>query len=125
MTGPAWLGFLTAAGLGATARHLLDGWVQRRAGASFPWGTLAVNISGCLAAGVLAGLGMHHGLGGTARTVLGTGGLGAYTTFSTFTYDTVRLAGDGRLDLAVRNIAANMVVGLAAAAVGLAATSAL
>jgi CrcB protein len=119
----AWLAFLVAAGIGAPARYLLDGWVQDRTAGVFPWGTLTVNVTGSFTLGVLAGLGLYHGLDATVRTVLGTGALGAYTTFSAFTFETVRLAEEGALDQAVRNVAATFLVGLAAAAVGLAVTA--
>lgn len=125
MSGLAWLGFLAAAAVGAPARYLLDGWVQDRTNASFPWGTFAVNATGCLALGVVTGLGLYHGLGDTARTVIGTGGLGAYTTFSTLTYETVRLAEGGDVGGAVLNAAGSLAVGLIAAALGLALTAAL
>ena len=119
----AWAAFLVAAGIGAPGRYLVDGWIQDRTRGAFPWGTFTVNVTGCLALGVLAGLGLHHDLGSTARTVVGTGGLGAYTTFSTFTFETVRLAEEGAVDEAVRNVAATSVVGLAAASAGLALTA--
>jgi CrcB protein len=111
---------LVAAGIGAPARYLLDGWVQDHASGAFPWGTFTVNVTGCLILGALTGLGLYHGLGSTTRTVIGTGGLGAYTTFSTFTFETVRLAEEGALDEALRNAVASFVVGLAAASAGLA-----
>jgi CrcB protein len=123
VTVATWAAFLVAAGVGAPARYLLDGWVQDRTGGAFPWGTFTVNVTGCLALGVLTGLGLHHGLGATTRTVLGTGALGAYTTFSTFTFETVRLAEEGALDQAFRNVAAGFLVGLAAASAGLAVTA--
>lgn len=125
MSGLAWVAFLVAAGAGATGRHLLDGWVQDRTGGAFPWGTLAVNVTGCLALGVVTGWGLYHGLGTTTATVVGTAGLGAYTTFSTFTFETVRLAQEGEVDLAVRNALGSLAAGLAAAAVGLALAAAL
>ncbi len=125
MTALAWTAFLLAAGIGAPARYLLDGWVQDRTGGAFPWGTFTVNVSGCLLLGLLTGLGLYHGLDATARTVVGTGALGAYTTFSTFTFETVRLAEEGALDLALRNVAASLVAGLAAASVGLGLMSAI
>jgi len=121
----AWLGFLAAAAGGASARYLLDSWVARRTTGRFPWGTLAVNVSGCLLLGVLTGLGLHHGLGTMTQTVLGTGGLGAYTTFSTFSVDTVHLAEEGAVGRAVANVAASSLLGLAAATAGLALTAAL
>jgi CrcB protein len=125
VSAPAWVAFFAAAGVGAVARYVLDGRVQERTRGVFPWGTFAVNVTGCLVLGILTGMVLYHGLGGTARTVLGSGGLGAYTTFSTFTYETVRLAEDGALDVAARNVVASAVVGLAAAGGGVALTAAL
>ena len=125
MSTAAWIAFLVAAGIGAPARYLLDGWVQDHTGGAFPWGTFVVNISGCLVLGLLTGLALYHGLDATTKTVLGTGGLGAYTTFSTFTFETVRLAEEGALDDAALNIAANFVIGLAAALAGIGLMAAL
>lgn len=125
MTNAAWLAFLVAAALGAPARYLIDGLVQDRTDGAFPWGTFVVNVSGCLVVGAITGLGLYHGLGATTRTVVGTGGMGAYTTFSTFTFETVRLAEEGAISEALRNVAASFVVGLAAASAGLALTALL
>lgn len=118
MTAPVWLAFLVAAGVGAPARFLVDSWVQRRARRSFPWGTLTVNATGCLAGGVLLGLSIHHGLGSSLVTVLGVGALGAYTTFSTFTVDTVRLIEQGDVEAAFHNVAATALAGFSSAALG-------
>jgi CrcB protein len=130
MSNLAWLAFLLAAAVGAPARYLIDGLVQRRfcvassaddrTEGAFPWGTFVVNVSGCLVLGTISGLGLYHGLDSTTRIVLGTGGMGAYTTFSTFTFETVRLAEQGAVNLALRNVAASVVVGLVAASAGLA-----
>jgi len=120
VSGGAWIAFLAAAGAGAPARYLVDVHVQARLRSAFPWGTLVVNVTGCLLLGVLVGLGRYHGLGSTLRTVLGTGALGAYTTFSTVSADTVRLAEQGAVGLAVRNAVGSSAAGLAAAASGLA-----
>jgi CrcB protein len=130
MSNLGWLAFLVAAGIGAPARYLIDGFVSRRfcvassaddrTEGAFPWGTFVVNVSGCLILGTITGLGLYHDLGSTTRTVLGTGGMGAYTTFSTFTFETVRLAEEGAVDEALRNVAASVIVGLAAASAGLA-----
>jgi len=125
VTNAAWLAFLVAAALGAPARYLIDGLVQDRTDGAFPWGTFVVNVSGCLVVGAITGLGLYHGLGATTRTVVGTGGMGAYTTFSTFTFETVRLAEEGAISEALRNVAASFVVGLAAASAGLALTALL
>ena len=125
MTPGSWLAFVVAAGIGAPLRYVADSWIQDRVNGAFPWGTFAVNVSGCLALGVLTGLVLYHGLAPSLKTVLGTGGLGAYTTFSTFTFETVRLAEEGAVNEAVRNALASYVVGLAAAAAGLAISAAL
>ena len=118
MSGPVWAAFLAAAGLGAVARALLDGWVTGRTSGPFPWGTLVVNLSGSFVLGLIAGLTLYHGLSDGTRTVLGTGAMGAYTTFSTFTLETVRLAEDGAAGAAVRNVAISFLVGLGAASAG-------
>lgn len=120
MSGTAWIAFLVAAAIGAPARYLVDGLVQDRTRGAFPWGTFVVNLTGCFLLGVLTGLGLYHDLDPTVRVVVGTGGLGAYTTFSTFTFETVRLAEQGAVDAALRNAAGSLLAGLAAAGAGLA-----
>ncbi|HZX54756.1 MAG TPA: CrcB family protein [Ilumatobacteraceae bacterium] len=125
MTGTAWIAFVAAAAIGAPARYLVEGIVQQRARGRFPWGTLAVNVSGCFLLGVLTGLGLYHGLGATSRLVLGTGGLGAYTTFSTFTFQSVSLLEQRFTRPAAANVAGSFVLGLAAASAGLALTAVL
>ena len=135
MSGLAWLAFLIAAAIGAPARYVIDELVTSRSlrrktatgrtGGAFPWGTFVVNVSGSFVLGAITGLGLYHGLDSTAQTVLGTGGMGAYTTFSTFSYQSVRLAEEGAIDQALRNIAASFIVCLAAASTGLALTALL
>jgi CrcB protein len=125
MSALTWVAFLAAAGIGAPARYVIDGYVQQRARGVLPWGTLVVNVSGCLVLGVLTGMVLYHGTSGTVKTVLGSGCMGAYTTFSTFAYETVRLAEDGDVVQSMRNVAGNVVLGLAAAAAGLAIAAAL
>ena len=120
MTAGWWPAFLVAAAIGAPARYLLDGWVQERRGGDFPMGTLVVNLVGCLALGVVTGLGIHHGLAGEARAALGSGGLGAFTTFSAVSFETVRLVEVGDARAAARNVLAQGLGGLLAAAAGLA-----
>lgn len=120
MTPLAWALFGVAAAIGAPARYLIDGAVQDRTDGAFPWGTLVVNLTGCFALGLLTGFALYHQLDATVVRVVGTGGLGAYTTFSTFSVETVRLAEEGDAAVALWNVAANLVVGLGAASAGLA-----
>jgi CrcB protein len=89
----------------------------------FPWGTLVINVSGSFLLGLLAGLALFHGFPATARVILGTGLCGAYTTFSTFTYETVRLVEEGAVNEAVRSALGSLVLGAGAAAAGLAAAA--
>ena len=115
----AWLAFVVAAGVAAPLRYLVDGLVQDRAQGAYPWGTFVVNASGSLLLGVIAGLGLAHGLGETPRVVLGTGFCGAYTTFSTFTFETIRLLEEGDVKEAVRYATGTFVTCGAASAAGL------
>ena len=120
MSAAAWAGFVVAAAIGAPARYLVDGAVQDAIGGRFPWGTAVVNHTGSLLLGVLTGRGLYHAFPDELRFVLGTGFCGAYTTFSTFTFETVRLAEGGDPRAGGRNLAVNVLGGLAAAAAGLA-----
>jgi CrcB protein len=119
----AWPAFLAAGAGGAVARYLLDRAVADRTAGAFPWGTFVINVTGSLLLGVITGLALHHGLSRTTRIVLGTGFCGAYTTFSTFSFETVRLVEEGALAEAFRNTTGTLVAGAAAAALGLAATA--
>ena len=114
--------FVAAGGGGAVARFLLDRAVVDRTRGVFPWGTLVINVTGSLLLGLITGLALHHGLSKSAKIVLGTGFCGAYTTFSTFSFETVRLIEEGALTEAFRNVAATTVACGAAAALGLALT---
>ena len=120
MSPPAWLAFVGAAAVGAPLRYLVDGAIGERVEGAFPWGTLAVNASGSLVLGVLTGLALYHAFPATPKVILGTGFCGAYTTFSTFTYETVRLIEEGAVDEAFRNVAGTFFVCASAAALGLA-----
>jgi CrcB protein len=116
----AWLAFVAAAAVGAPLRYLVDGFVADRTEGVFPWGTLVINATGSLALGVLTGLALYHAFPKTPKVVLGTGFCGAYTTFSTFTFETVRLVEEGAVNEAVRNALGTLVVCAAAAAAGIA-----
>ena len=114
----AWLVFIAAGALGAPARYLVDGAIGDRTEGVFPWGTFVVNATGSFALGLLTGLALYHALPATPKLVLGTGFCGAYTTFSTFSFETVRLIEEGAVNEAVRNSLGTLVVGAAAAAAG-------
>lgn len=108
-----------AGAIGAPARFLLDAWVQHRTDRIFPWGTFVINTSGSLILGFVTGLVLYHGLPNTPRLLIGTGFCGAYTTFSTFTLESVRLAEDRAVPAAFGNVLGSMVAGLLGAALGL------
>lgn len=116
--------FLTGA-LGAVARYGLDGFVQSRTRGVFPWGTFVVNVSGSLLLGILAGWSLYHGLGNFPKVVLGMGFCGSFTTFSTFSYETIRLVEEGSVLQAGLNALGSVAAGLAAAALGIAVMAAL
>jgi CrcB protein len=103
-----------AGGLGAGTRYGLDLWVRPRTSSRLPWSTLLINVTGSFALGLLIGL---DGDGAWA-TILGTGFLGGYTTFSTTSVETVQLALAGRRTAAAVNALTMLVVGIAAAAAG-------
>lgn len=103
------------AAVGAPLRYLTDRAVQARHGTAFPWGTFAVNVAGSLLLGFLAGLPASA----PVAALFGTGFCGALTTYSTFSYETLRLAQSGDRFLALLNVAASLFAGLGAGAVGL------
>lgn len=109
-----------AAAAGAGCRYVLDIVIQRSHGSGLPWATFVINVSGSFALGLVTGLASHHGLGAHVTTVLGTGLLGGYTTWSTFTWETFALAEQGRRAAAAANVVGSLAVGLGAAALGLA-----
>jgi CrcB protein len=106
--------------LGAMSRYALDTWVTSTTHGRFPWGTLLVNVAGSFALGIVVELTTARLLAHPDwRIALGIGFLGAFTTFSTFTYDTVRLADDSAYALALLNVVSMTMLGLVAAAAGL------
>jgi CrcB protein len=104
------------AAVGAPLRYLTDRSVQSKHDSLFPWGTLAVNVTGCLVLGVLAGLGT--GLPSPLLALLGTGLCGALTTYSTFSFETMRLWEQRARFYAVANVAISLVAGLGAVLLG-------
>jgi CrcB protein len=112
--------------LGANARYLIGLWAVDRWGAIFPWGTLLINVSGSFVLGFYLTLVTERFTGkSTTRLFVATGFLGAYTTFSTFSYETVQLVQGGDTLPALAYVAASLVAGLIAVLAGAAAAHAL
>ncbi len=109
-----WIGL--GGGLGAILRYVVGGLVQQSTNsASFPYGTLAVNVAGCLLIGLLGQLGEARGLfTPEGRLLVFTGLLGGFTTFSSFGFETLELARAGLNIPALGNVAANVLLGLGA-----------
>ncbi|PZS05837.1 MAG: CrcB protein [Pseudonocardiales bacterium] len=108
------------AAIGAPLRHLVHRWIHRRYGGTQAWGTFVINVSGSFALGVVIGLALFHGLPQTPKLALGTGFCGAYTTFSTFTFETLQVGRDTSIRAAAANIVGSLTASLLAAAAGLA-----
>lgn len=104
----------------APARYLLDQFVQSRKERVLPWGTFTINLTGSFLLGLLVATAARHQVEGWLLAAAGTGFLGSYTTFSTFTWATLRFGEDGALLAATRNILASIVTGADAAGAGLA-----
>jgi CrcB protein len=110
--------------IGAPLRYITDRAVQRRHDSVFPWGTLAVNVAGSLVLGFVAGA-AARGVSPHVLALVGTGFCGALTTYSTFSYESVRLVQQGARFFAVANIAVSVVAGLGAAFCGIAVAEAI
>ncbi|MEU1469436.1 fluoride efflux transporter CrcB [Streptomyces sp. NPDC005761] len=120
-----WLLVIIGAAVGAPLRYLTDRAVQARHATVFPWGTFTVNVSGCLVLGLLTGAVAAGAASSHLQLLLGTGLCGALTTYSTFSYETLRLAEDGARFYAAANAVASVVAGLGAAFAGVTLAEAL
>ncbi len=109
---------LVGGALGAPCRYLLDRWVQSWHRVRFPFGTLAVNLLGCLALGVIAGGVAHHGWPSRAQVLAATGFCGGFTTFSTFAVEAVELARDRLPPRAISYVSFSCAAGIGLAALG-------
>jgi CrcB protein len=114
MSAPLLLAVGLLGGAGAVARYSVDTAVGARTGRAFPLGILAVNLSGAFLLGLLAGATVH----GDAYRLAATGLLASYTTFSTWMFDSHRLAAGGRGRAAALNLAASLALGLLAVWLG-------
>ena len=111
---------ITGAAIGAPLRYLSDRAIQARHDTVFPWGTLAVNVIGSLILGLITGAVTAGGVSPQVQLAMGTGFCGALSTYSTFSYETLRLLeGDARF-FAAANVVASIVAGLGAAFLGVA-----
>jgi CrcB protein len=104
------------AAVGAPARYLTDRAIQSRHETVFPWGTLTVNLIASFVLGVVSGAGSH--ISTSVSMLIGTGFCGALSTYSTLSYETLRLAQDGARFYAAANISVTLLAGIGAAAFG-------
>jgi CrcB protein len=106
---------------GAISRYALDGWISDMTHGQFPWGTFVINLLGAFALGIVVALTTERLLlSPNWRVALGIGFLGSFTTFSTYAYESVKLAEDGAVGLALVNSVGMVALGLLAAVFGLA-----
>ncbi|WP_328766168.1 fluoride efflux transporter CrcB [Streptomyces sp. NBC_00286] len=120
-----WLLVIAGGMVGAPLRYLTDRAVQTRHDTVFPWGTFTVNVIGCLILGTLTGAAAAGAASSHIQLLLGTGLCGALTTYSTFSYETLRLTEGGARFYAAVNVIASVVAGLGAAFVGVSIAEAL
>jgi fluoride exporter len=107
--------------LGSIARYLLSGWAAARWGVIFPWGTFIINISGSFILGFFLAFAQERPwVHPQARLLFAIGFVGAYTTFSTYTYESIRLMMNGQFALAAAYIVGSVVFGLVAVFAGVA-----
>ncbi|MET7713030.1 fluoride efflux transporter CrcB [Streptomyces sp. NPDC005407] len=120
-----WVLVIAGAAIGAPLRFLTDRAVQAKHDSVFPWGTFIVNVVGCLMLGLLTGAVAAGAASSQVQLLIGTGLCGALTTYSTFSYETLRLVEDGAKFYAAVNVIASVVAGLGAVFVGVAFAEAL
>jgi CrcB protein len=116
-----WVGL--AGSLGALVRFVADSAIRARSAAVLPTGTITINLTGSFLLGVLTGLVVFHAAPSTLTLVAGTGFCGGYTTFSTASFETVRLAQEGRIGQAATNAIVTLLGALTAATTGMALAS--
>ncbi|GHB64853.1 putative fluoride ion transporter CrcB 2 [Streptomyces cirratus] len=113
-----WLLVIAGAVVGAPLRYLTDRAVQARHDSLFPWGTFVVNAAACLALGLLTGALLAGAASSRLGLLFGTGLCGALSTYSTFSYETLRLAERGRKFQAAANVVASVLLGLGSVHLG-------
>ncbi|MEU7631168.1 fluoride efflux transporter CrcB [Nocardia sp. NPDC049220] len=120
-----WLLVILGSAIGAPLRYLADRFIQARHDTLYPWGTFAVNASGSLVLGALTGAATAGAANSYLQLLIGTGFCGALTTYSTFSYETLRLAQTGARFYAAANVIASVITGLGAAFAGAALAQAI
>ncbi|MFI6492941.1 fluoride efflux transporter CrcB [Streptomyces sp. NPDC050564] len=120
-----WLLVIIGAAVGAPLRYLTDRAVQMKHDTVFPWGTLVVNVTGSLVLGLLTGAASAGHASPHLQLLIGTGLCGALTTYSTFSYETLRLAETGAAFYATANVVLSVTAGLGAAFAGVSFAQAL
>lgn len=120
-----WLLVIAGAAVGAPLRYVTDLAVQKRHDTVFPWGTFTVNVAGSLILGLLTGAVTYGAASGSVQLLIGTGLCGALTTYSTFSFETLRLTETGAKFYAAANVVASVVAGLGAAFAGAALAGSL
>lgn len=113
------LGVAVAGGVGSVCRFTLDGYIKSRTRVAYPLGTTVINITGSFLLGLVTALALAHALPDAWKTILGTGLIGGYTTFSTASFETVRLAQEGRWGAATLNGLGMFAASLIAGGIGL------
>jgi CrcB protein len=114
MTVLVWIGVVLVGGAGSVLRFVLDGAIASRTGRPFPYGTLVVNLTGAILLGLLSGLALNH----ETALLAGTAAVGSYTTFSTWMFESQRLAEDRQMWSLAANVLVSLVAGILAAALG-------
>lgn len=113
---PIWISL--AGGLGAVARFVADGLIRTRLGRNFPWGTLIINVAGSFLLGVMTGLVLGHHTSDTTKLIIGTGFCGGFTTFSTASFEAVRLIEERRWVATLFQVGGNVSLSLLTAGLG-------
>lgn len=114
MTAAVWVAAFFIGGAGSVLRFVVDGAVASRRGRDFPYGTLAVNLSGSAILGLVTGLALSNNAG----LLAGTAAVGSYSTFSTWLFETERLTEERQTGSAALNLVMSVGLGVAAAAIG-------
>ncbi|MFC4605406.1 fluoride efflux transporter CrcB [Rhodococcus kronopolitis] len=109
-----------AGAVGAVARFVLDGAIRSRRATEFPWATVVINVTGSLLLGFVVGLTLFHGAPHEVQAIVGVGFCGGYTTFSTASFETVRLIQRQRYRAGLANALGTLLLTVAGGGAGLA-----